>query len=152
MAVRRLSRQSGVTLIEVTVAVAIFAVVIAISAQAIMSFYVAMDVQEDRVAAAHSCRVVLNALREKRGEFRGANETDMVNWTNFNSWINTQNTAGWSDYLVQQDGAPALANHSVNVVEVAVDSGPREYHVIATWNDAKGHTMSTRLVTRMNDR
>ncbi len=156
---RRLIGTSGVTLIEVTLAVAIFSVVIAASAQSIMSLYVAMDVQQDRVAATHSCRTVLNVIREKRGEFRGANETDMVNWTNLFSWINTQNTAGWATYLTEQDGSAALAEHSINVTALNVNGAPAvagdnpvEFHAVATWTDGKGRTTSTRIVTRMTDR
>lgn len=159
MSIRRLKRNSGVTLIEVTLAVAIFAVVIAVSAQSIMSLYVAMDVQQDRVSATHSCRTVLNAIREKRGEFRGANETDFVNWTNLFSWINTQNNTGWATYLTETDGSAALASHTMRVnlystsgaTAVAGDN-PVEVHVIASWRDGKGRLSSTRVVTRMTDR
>ena len=63
---RALARKRGVTLIEVTMAVAIFAVVIAVSAQSILSFYVAIDMQEDRIVATHAARAVLAALREMR--------------------------------------------------------------------------------------
>ena len=38
--------ERGVTLIEITLAVAIFAGVIGVTAQALMSFYVSIDVQE----------------------------------------------------------------------------------------------------------
>lgn len=159
MQTSRMNRRSGVTLIEVTLAVAIFSVVIAVSAQSIMSLYVAMDVQQDRVSATHSCRTVLNVIREKRGEFRGGNETDFVNWTNFFSWINTQNSAGWAAYLNEQDGSAALPDHSINVAAYNINGGgavpgdnPVELHVIASWRDGKGRMSSTRLVTRMTDR
>lgn len=155
----RLTRTSGMTLIEVTLAVAIFSVVIAASAQSIMSLYVAMDVQQDRVAAVHSCRTVMNVVREKRGEFRGGEETDFVNWTNMFSWINTQNSAGWASYLLEQDGSVKLPNHTVRVQLLNVNGGtavagdnPLEVHVIASWKDGKGRTSTTRLVTRMTDR
>lgn len=156
---KTLSRKSGVTLIEVTLAVAIFAVVIALSAQSILSFYVAIDIQEERVAAIHSARTVISAIREKREEFRGANETDMVNWTNFFNWINTQNTSGWSSYLTQQDGSAALQNHAINIElynvnggAAAVGDNPIEVHVVASWTDGKGRTLNSRVVSRMTDR
>lgn len=158
--VRRLNARSGVTLIEVLLAAAIFSFVIAVSAQSMVSLVVGTRLQKDRVTAMHSCRVVLNAIREKKGEYRGANESDMVNWTNFFSWISTQNTAKWATYLTETDGSAALSNHTVSVelrksdtgaVAVAGDN-PLEVHVIASWKDVKGRTTSTRLVSRISDR
>lgn len=164
MQARHLTRRSGVTLIEVTMAVAIFAVVIALSAQSILSFYVALKVQEDRVVAVHSARTIMNALREKREEYRGANESDMVNWTNYFSWITTENTAKWTTYTAQQTGGAALKNQNVTVTMYKVNAdnstggaaaagdNPLEVHVVVTWTDGKGRTMTSRLVTRMTDR
>lgn len=156
---RKLSGTSGVTLIEVTVAVAIFAVVIAVSAQTIISTYVGISVQKDRVAAMNSCRTILNACREKRGEYRAAEENSMVNWTNYFTWINTQNTANWSTYLTEVDGTAALKSHTMNVQLRNMTGGaattadnPIEVHVVATWRDAKNRTMTARLVSRMSDR
>lgn len=157
---KRLSNKSGVTLIEVTLAVAIFAVVIAVSAQSIISNFVAVQVQKDRITAANSCRVVLNAIREKKGEFRGADAWAMVNWSNFFSWINTQNTAKWSTYLTEVDGSAALKSHTVTVSLLNPTTGaaavttdnPIEVHVVASWVDSKNRTMSVRMISRITDR
>lgn len=157
---RRLKSTSGLTLIEITIAVAIFFVAVAMSAQAIMGMFVSAAVQKDRVAAVQSCRVVLNAVREKKDFYRGANAADLVNWANFFTWINNQNTAKWATYLTETDGTAALKNHQVTVefrnvttgaVAVANDN-PLDVHVICTWTDTKNRTMSTRLVSRITDR
>jgi len=155
-----IASQRGITLIEVLIAVAIFSFVIAASAQSMISIMVGTQIQKDRVTATHSCRVVLNAIREKKGEFRGPNETDMVNWTNFFAWITTQNTAKWATYLTETDGSAALTSHSVTVelrnaaTGAVANAGddPLEVHVMASWTDVKKRTDSVRLISRISDR
>ena len=155
---RALARKRGVTLIEVTMAVAIFAVVIAVSAQSILSFYVAIDMQEDRIVATHAARAVLNGIREKRGEFRGSVDNALVDWTQFAAWVTAQNTANWTTFS-QSSGYGALNSQAVRVTLLNVNGAPavaadnpKQVHVTTTWLDAKGRTLRSTIVTRMTDR
>ena len=59
---RILRSDSGVTLMEVTLAVALFAVAIAMSAQALISFYAAIDVQEQRVEAMQAAAEIYKSM------------------------------------------------------------------------------------------
>jgi Tfp pilus assembly protein FimT len=65
---KRKPRQSelGVTLLELTIAVAIFAVVIGSAAQALISFNVALTSQRDRNVAVQQCRAIFARMREMR--------------------------------------------------------------------------------------
>ena len=74
-----IASQRGITLIEVLIAVAIFSFVIAASAQSMISIMVGTQIQKDRVTATHSCRVVLNAIREKKlSNVRAAGKDDAL--------------------------------------------------------------------------
>lgn len=155
---RALARKAGVTLIEVTMAVAIFAVVIAVSAQAILSFYVAIDMQEDRVVATHASRAVLNVIREKRGEFRGTADNALVDWAQFFAWVTAQNTANWATFS-QSSGYVALRNQAITVKLLNSNGGPAvvtdsplQVMVTTRWLDGKGRTLRADLITRIADR
>lgn len=155
---RKIARKRGVTLIEVTLAVAIFAVVIAVSAQSILSFYVALDMQEDRVVATHASRAVLNAVREKRGEFRGAADNALVDWNQFFTWVSQQNTANWTTFT-QTTGYAALKNQAVTVrllnsagANAVATDNPFRVLVTTRWQDAKGRTLRADLMTVISDR
>lgn len=59
-------RKEGVTLLELTLAMAVFAIALGATAQTLISYYVAMDVQQKRAVAAQNCRSVIGAMREIR--------------------------------------------------------------------------------------
>jgi len=150
---------SGLTLIEVTLAVGIFAVVIAASAQAILSFYVANDIQQDRIAAGHACRALMGHVRDMRGEFRGANEADLVDWQAYINWVDTQNSTSWQSYTVGKTGTKHLKNltlqvelYNMNGAAATAADNPIEVHTVAQWTDAKGRQLNSRVVSRITDR
>ena len=75
----KISRNGGVSLLEVTMAVAIFAVAVGVAAQGLISFYASMDVQNQRVMAANQCRALLSDMRN----IRDANPNSSTIPTNF---------------------------------------------------------------------
>lgn len=136
---RKRSGQSGVTLIEVTIAVAIFAVVIAVSAQALGSFYATMDMQEDRIEAAQRARSVISAIRDKRSQYQLADNT--FNWAGMMTWMTNQAATGWSDYLSDPYEGGGLTDHAITVTLLNLDGTapalgdtPLELHVTSTWS------------------
>ena len=57
MWLRGLKRNEGVTLMELTMAVALFSVVLGATAQSLISYYVALDTQNQRHTAIRNCAV-----------------------------------------------------------------------------------------------
>ena len=68
--------RQGVTLLELTVAVAIFSVAIGAAAQILISFYATMDVQSQRVIAINYCRGLLSDMRSLRDAKPNAGDPD----------------------------------------------------------------------------
>lgn len=63
---RNKSGMEGVTLLELTFAIAILAVAIGVVAQCLVSYYSVMNTQRDRVVAINHARQVLNDMRAIR--------------------------------------------------------------------------------------
>lgn len=66
MSCRRRCGQEGLTLLELTVALALFAIVLGATAQGLISYHVAMDMQAQRCTAAQNCRSFLSDMRRTR--------------------------------------------------------------------------------------
>lgn len=144
--------ERGLTLVEVTMATAIFAIVAGATATSLASFYVSMDIQEQRIEAVHSCQQVINALRDKRSEF--VQPKDAYNWTGFLAWIQAQEDAHWADYVRDNVGHEELGDHAITVqclnsagAQATANDNPIEVHVTATWKDRKGRTMQAQIVS-----
>lgn len=153
MEVKRLLKDNqGVTLMEVTLAVAIFAAVIGVTAQSLASFYVAVDMQEQRMEAVSTCRSVMDAMREKRTEFK----------TNFPEgllgWVAANNEESWSDFHADNSDHIELDNQSI-LVELFNENGdaavtgdnPVVVHVTTSWRDRKGRDLSATVVSMLTD-
>jgi len=156
MKIPRLRGNSGVTLIEVTLSIAIFAVVISVSAQSLMGFYAAIDIQEQRVEAIQAARAILSDIRLKREDFNLPN--DGYDWAALLAWINAQNDAGWAQHL-RDDGPNALPSHSLSVTASDLEGNPAEANdnpieieVTTTWQDLRGRTTSSTVATIISER
>lgn len=148
---RIMKSDSGVTLMEVTLAVALFAVAIAMSAQALISFYAAIDVQEQRVEAMQAARSVLATVRQKRADFE--EEDDSYDWNGLLSWFGDKEEANWSEFLRSTPGPNYLPNHDIDVTILNMDGeaatpgdNPIEVHVTSSWTDLRGRTVSVEVV------
>src|SRR5262245_16258962 len=62
----RTKRDEGFTLMELMMAVAIFSIVLGATAQALVSYYATLDVQNRRNTALRHCSTVLSQMREAR--------------------------------------------------------------------------------------
>ncbi|MBI2435621.1 MAG: type II secretion system protein [Candidatus Hydrogenedentes bacterium] len=143
---------AGMTLLEVVLAVAIFAAVIGVTAQALMSFYLSMDMQEQRIEGLQSCRAVISALRDRRDDFKDNFPADLL------TWVNQNNSSGWTDYLVSSSGHEELRNHTLEVLvlNMAGDAAggndvPVQVVVRSAWLDRRGRPMQAELVTVVNN-
>lgn len=158
MAKRKRCSESGLTLMEVTVSVAIFAVVIGASAQALASFYAAIDQQELRIEAMQSCRAVMGEIRQKREQFYNRGD-DSFSWGNWMGWMDTQNDDGWSEHARDSYGDNPLREHEIEVEirnmdgnEAVAGDNPVEVLVTSTWLDIRGREMHATLITIMTER
>ena len=149
MDIKRLTGDNrGITLMEVTLAVAIFAGVIGVTAQSLASFYVAIDVQEQRMEAVAACRGVMDALREKRLEFGDTFPEDLL------AWVVTENDASWASFLADNSAHTELSGQTI-VVECFNQAGdpagagdnPIVVQVTSTWQDRRGRTLSATVVS-----
>jgi len=145
----------GISLLEVMVAITIFAVVIGITATSLGSFYVSMDVQKERIAAVHSCRSVMSAIREKRAEF--VLPDDAIDRQGLLQWVHECNEEGWQDFL--HSGNAGLRGHQIMVLcqniegaPASAEDNPIRVHVRATWNDLSGRPMEAQIITLLADR
>jgi prepilin-type N-terminal cleavage/methylation domain-containing protein len=142
----------GFTLMEIMMATAIFAVVIGVTAISLSSFYVQMDIQEQRIEAMQSCRAVLGDMREKREEF--ALSSDGYDWEAFLQWINAQQDLGWPGHIRDNEAYVELKDHTLTVQVLDMEGAaaepgdnPLQVFVTANWTDRQGRTLETRLAT-----
>lgn len=143
-----LQDERGVTLIEVIIAVAILAGVVGATAQSLMSFYVSIDVQEQRMEAIRSCQGLMDGIREKRVEFKNDFPDALL------TWIETNNDNGWDAFLVDNSRHEELGNQDLTVACFDSDGesagsgdNPVFVHVTTTWSDRKGRTLEATVVS-----
>ncbi len=153
---RLLLENRGMALMEMMLAVGIFAVVVGVTATSLSSFYINMDSQQQRMVAVQSCRSVLGAIREKRAEF--VDQNDLMDRAGFLAWIAEKQTAAWSEYLTTPANG-GLPNHQLTVDcrntagnPVSAADTPIEVYVTATWKDRAGRPMRIQLSTVIADR
>jgi type II secretory pathway pseudopilin PulG len=149
---RVLQENRGVSLMEVTLAVAIFAGVIAVTAQSLASFYVSIDLQEQRMEAALSCRTVMDAIREKRVQYEDEFPGDLL------GWVESGNDAEWAEFLADNGDHVELDEQSIEVAcfntngdAAGAADNPIMIHVTTTWRDRKGREMSASLMSILTD-
>lgn len=149
---KALQDERGVTLIEVIIAVAILAGVVGATAQSLISFYVSIDVQEQRMEAIRSCQGLMDGLREKRIEFKDDFPDGLL------AWIEENNDGGWDDFLADNSEHVQLANQTLSVAcfnEDGENAGsgdnPIFVHVTTTWDDRKGREIEATVVSVMTN-
>lgn len=145
--------ERGMTLMEVTMAVAIFSGVIAVSAQALASFYAGVHLQKQRIESVNTCRAVMSLLREKRQELA----PDFPE--SFLAYVDARQEDGWQEFRKTEAGLVQLVNHAVTVLCTGLDgsaatanTNPLQIHVISTWDSLRGHPMSAEIVSVLTDR
>ncbi len=141
----RLTDARGVTLLELTMAVAIFTVAVGAAAQSLISFYTTMDMQNQRVIAINHCRGILSEMRNLRDT--APNTT--ANPTHFQTTVLEHFAEG------SEQAGPALLKSSVVTVTYE-DTNPSTNPLVPTvtiqWLDLKGHLCTARMSTALTDR
>jgi prepilin-type N-terminal cleavage/methylation domain-containing protein len=136
-----MAANDGVTLLELTIALSIFAIVMGAAAQGLVASYSSLKVQEQRAEAAHLCRSVLDHMREFRDN----------------------NAATFPDSLTQHwpagspiEGITAAAETSLNEYELTVSYGdagaaPLPVTVQVAWKDHQGRPISFSVTTLLSE-
>ncbi len=134
---KRDHRQAGVTLLELTVAMALLAAILAGAAQALISYYEGMTMQKERVAATENCRAVLSAMRDTRDANQGS----------FPEAITSQFPDGGT-----VSGTTTLDNEQVTVDYIGTIGNPLEVRVTSQWPTLRNRPMSVSVSTVLTDR
>ncbi len=137
MRYRRFRDEEGVTLLELTIAMALFVIVMGATAQSLISYYVALDMQNQRHTAVRDCASILSNMRDVR----------TANPTNFPDAITTL----WPDG-VQVPNAGTLTQEVVTVDYVDPNTNPLEVTVTSTWVDMRGRPMTVSVSSILADR
>ena len=150
-------RNEGLTLIEIMIAVAIFAFVVGVTAVTLVSSHNNLQVQRERIQALHACRAVIETIREKRKDF--AVSDDNFNWEGFYAWINGKTSNDWLSMV-------SVAEHPIPIpdLQISVDcrnmngepaggtNNPVQVFVTATWTSIRGHTIRDTVATILTSR
>lgn len=126
--------REGFTLVELVMAMAIFTVVLGATAQALVSYYAALDTQNQRNTALRHCAAVISQMRDVRDRSTG----------NFPAAITTQ----WPDGAVI-DGAGTLPREIIDVDYVDPNANPIEVTVRSQWVDLRGRPMTVSVTTML---
>jgi len=135
----------GVTLLELTIAVSIFAVTIAVAAQVLVAFYATMDLQQQRVEAANYCRGVFSQMRTIRDTVPNTSEQP----NRFQDAVFGEFPEG------EQDQVPyGLREVMVNLAYESTNgtANPLVPTVTVNWLDMRGRDVSLSLTTAITDR
>jgi type II secretory pathway pseudopilin PulG len=124
--------ERGMTLVELTLAVAIFVMVLGATAQSLISYYVALDIQDQRVVATRHCVGVLNTIRDFRGT-----TTDPFPAAITDQWVDGS----------EVPGVASLPQENVIVTYTNPASNPLEVVVVSTWKDLRGRQITAQVST-----
>ncbi len=150
-------KNEGLTLIEIMIAVAIFAFVVGVTAVTLVSSHNNLQMQRERIQALHVCRAVIEAIREKRKDFNTSNET--FNWEGFYSWINGRTSNDWLTMVSAPEHPISIPDLQISVVcrnmngnPAGGTDNPAQIFVSATWTSIRGHTLRDTVATIVTSR
>jgi prepilin-type N-terminal cleavage/methylation domain-containing protein len=133
---RKRLNTAGLTLLELSMAMAVFSIVLGATAQTLVSYYVALDSQNRRHTAMRNCATVLSNMRT----FRDANEED------FPGSLVAQWPAEQPINVVR-----ALPGETITVEYVDVAAVPLAVTVRSRWNDLRGRPMQVSVSTILSN-
>ncbi len=128
---------AGMTLLEVTFAMASLAIVMAGAAQGLVTYHEHMELQRQRTTAMESCRTVISQMRT----IRDANINDFPNAI----------LAVFPDETAVA-GFGALTNQQVTVDYADPGANPLAANVICTWSDLRGRPVTFTMTSLITDR
>ena len=144
MAFGRRANNDGLTLLELTLAVAIFAIAIGVAAQTLISFYATMDMQHQRTVAIQHGRSILSDMRTVRDAHPNTDEEP----TNFQTNV----LAAFPDGTTMT-GPPELTNSEAEITyeDASVSANPLVPTVAVRWDDLRGRRITASVSTALTD-
>ncbi len=129
-----LRESAGFTLLEVTIAMGVFALVMASAAQVLLSFSSSMNIQEQRQQAVQHCRAVLTQMRQDR-------DTSVLPFPNqiVGTWPNGRQ--------INDPNLVSLSNEIITVTYANAAADPLQVTVTSRWNDMQGRAVSATVST-----
>ncbi len=127
---------AGFTLLELTLAMAIFAVVLGVTAQSLVTYYTSIQTQNQRTLAAQNLKAVfaeMRALRDQEPEDFPANIVDE-----------------WPDGSDIERGS-GLMNENIRVTYTDPNANPLEVMLVHTWDDNAGRTVRLQMSTMLTN-
>lgn len=152
MCMSKMKQRQGFTILELSLAIAVFMIVIGATAQALVSFYVAIDMQHQRQAAVRACTGVLSDMRA----LRDANPTNFpdaitgVFGDNMEILPNQSIQLDADSVVMPNDGT--LRNQVVRITYADADANPLQPQVEVTWDNIRGQPMRVSVATILSDR
>jgi type II secretory pathway pseudopilin PulG len=137
MPLKRLQAKQGVTLLELTIAMAVFMVILGATAQALVSYYVVLDTQNQRHTAVRNCAGIISNMRDARD----------ANPDSFPDAI----VALWPDSS-EVTGAGSLPQEVLTVEYVNPNGNPLEITLRSQWVDLRGRPVVLNVSTMLTDR
>lgn len=142
----------GVTLLELTLAMAIFAVVIGVTAQSLVTFYARMDLQEQRTTAINVCRSVLNDMRSLRDS--SSEEFHDALLEAFPEGMEISAESGWVPPGAEE---PITWNLKNSMIFITYEDPPDDTNLLVptvsiVWEDLTGRVVRDTLTTALTDR
>ena len=134
MVSRHRSKNEGFTLVELVVAMTIFSVVLGATAQALVSYYAALDFQNQRNTAIRNCTAVISQMRQVRDDNPG-DFPDAIT----DAWPNN----------AAIDGAGTLPQETIDITYVDPNVNPVEVTVRSQWRDMRGRPMTIGITTML---
>jgi len=133
----RRRRESGTTLLELTFALALFAIIMGSAAQTLVTYYASLDLQNQRNVAAQHCRAVLSDMRALRDAGTGDFPDVIVE-----QWPNGSEVVGLGTML----------NEVVTVTYEDDTADPLVVTVQSSWLDMRGRSFSMQVSTVLTNR
>jgi type II secretory pathway pseudopilin PulG len=137
MPLKRLQAKQGVTLLELTIAMAVFMVILGATAQSLVSYYVVLDTQNQRHTAVRNCAGIISYMRDIRDD-------------NPNSFPDAI-LASWPDGG-EVAGAGSLPQEVITVEYVNPNANPLEVTLRSQWADLRGRPVVLNVSTILTDR
>lgn len=137
MPLKGLKVTEGVTLLELTIAMAVFMVILGATAQSLICYYVALDTQNQRHTAVRNCAGIISTMRDVRD----------ANPDSFPDAI----IASWPDGG-EVAGAGSLPQEVITVEYVNPNANPLEVTLRSHWVDLRGRPIFLNVSTMLTDR